>query len=227
MSGAWRIFPLGDSALTIEIGTVISAELNSLAISIADHFQEHPFPGFIEAVPAYASTTIFYDIAEVRRAFPKEPTAFGIVKRLTAAAAERSVEQPPLSGRLVTIPVQFDPASSPDLEYLAEMSGMSSEQVVDIFTATTYRVFMSGFLPGFSYMGIVDMRIAVPRLETPRKCVPRGSVGIAGTQTGIYSIASPGGWRIIGRTDVEIFTPDAAQPSLLRPGDQVRFTRAE
>ena len=113
------------------------------------------------------------------------------------------------NSRTVEIPVRFDAESALDLEFVAESNGLSREKVIEIFTGTTYRVFMLGFLPGFSYMGEVDDRIATPRKETPRLSVPRGSVGIAGKQTGIYSLESPGGWQIIGRTDVELFTPEA------------------
>ena len=126
--------------------------------------------------------------------------------------------------RMVKIPVHFDAESSLDLNFVAEHSGVTPTEVIEIFTSQTYRVFMLGFLPGFTYMGEVDKRIATSRKETPRTLVPKGSVGIAGKQTGIYSLESPGGWQIIGRTDVEMFTPDTKPPSLLRPGDDVRFT---
>jgi KipI family sensor histidine kinase inhibitor len=119
--------------------------------------------------------------------------------------------------------VRFDDGSAPDLGFVAESSGLSREKVIEIFVSVTYRVYMLGFLPGFSYMGEVDDRIATERKETPRLSVPKGSVGIAGKQTGIYSLESPGGWQIIGRTTAKLFTPRAERPSLLQPGDQVRF----
>jgi len=106
---------------------------------------------------------------------------------------------------------------------VAAKAGLSADAVVDLFTGTSYRVYMIGFLPGFAYMGEVDERIAVPRRSSPRLKVPKGSVGIAGRQTGIYPLESPGGWQIIGRTEVELFTPDDHSPCLLRPGDNVRF----
>ena len=103
--------------------------------------------------------------------------------------------------------------------------GFNANELLDIFLAQTYRVYMLGFLPGFAYMGEVDDRIAAPRLETPRTKVPAGSVGIAGKQTGIYPLESPGGWNIIGRTDLKMFDPTSDQPCLLKPGDEVRFVR--
>lgn len=221
-----RIFPLGDSAMTVEFGIGISRVLNEKAINFAAHFDRHRFPGFIEVVPAYASATIFYDITAVREYFPQFPTAFAAVKSLAVAAINDRVDPPFTTGQVVDIPVRFDKASALDLGHIADRSGFSREKVIEIFTAVTYRVFMLGFLPGFSYMGEVDNRIAAPRRESPRLKVPKGSVGIAGNQAGIYSLESPGGWQIIGRTTVEMFTPKAATLSRLAPGDNVRFFAA-
>jgi len=218
-----RIFPLGDSALTAEFGKTVSASLNKKAIALSEHFEHHPFSGFIESVPAYASTTIFYDLVTVRRGFPDFTSAFDAVEKLVIDAVQNIDITQVDATRTVEIPVYFDKESALDLEYVAERSGMSPTDVIDLFTAATYRVFMLGFLPGFTYMGEIDPRIAIPRKESPRLAVPKGSVGIAGRQTGIYSLDSPGGWQIIGRTEVEMFTPDAETPTYLRPGDQVRF----
>lgn len=221
-----RIFPLGESALTVEFGNSISVDLNRRSIALADHFQKNPFPGFIESVPAYASTTVFYDLFEVRREFLEFATAFDAVKHLTVSAMDNLNVAADEATRIIEIPVHFDAAAAPDLKFIAEQSNLSPSGVIEIFTAATYRVFMLGFLPGFAYMGEVDERIATPRRETPRTSVPKGSVGIAEKQTGIYSLSSPGGWQIIGRTDVEMFTPNAESPTYLQPGDQVNFVPA-
>lgn len=226
MDESIRIFPLGESALTVEFGNSISVDLNRRSIALADHFQHNPFPGFIESVPAYASTTVFYDLIEVRREFSEYATAFEALKTLTVSAIDNLSLAEDEPTRTIEIPVHFDAESAPDLEFVAAQSYLSPSRVINIFTAVTYRVFMLGFLPGFAYMGEVDERIATPRRETPRTVVPKGSVGIAGKQTGIYSLSSPGGWQIIGRTDVEMFTPDAESPTYLRPGDQVTFVPA-
>ncbi len=218
-----RIFPLGDSALTVEFGTSISQTINKKAIAFANRIETESFPGFIESVPAYSSTTIFYDLVGVKKNFPEFPTAFDAVKSIAEKAVKTLTGTDESNPRLVEIPVHFDAASALDLVYVAETSGFAPAEVIDIFTSRTYRVFMLGFLPGFTYMGEVDDRIATPRKETPRTLLPKGSVGIAGRQTGIYSLESPGGWQIVGRTDIEMFTPAADPPSLLRPGDEVRF----
>jgi inhibitor of KinA len=218
-----RFFPLGDSAITVEFGNTISVELNRLSVALSDQLKRDPFPGFIEAVPAYASTSIYYDIVQVRSSFPEPQNAYDTVKSLTKRLLRSLSISEDLQSRLVEIPVRFDPDAGPDLEIVAAVSGLSVGTVIEIFTDTIYRVFMLGFLPGFSYMGEVDDRIATPRKDTPRGRVEKGSVGIAGKQTGIYSLQSPGGWQIIGRTGVELFTPDDESPCFLGPGDQVRF----
>lgn len=218
-----RIFSLGETALTVEFGTAISEDLNRRAIALSEHFLKHPFTGFIESVPAYASATIFFDPVAVRRSFVEFETAFAAVSQLAIRALKLSAGVAEPEPRKVEIPVRFDTDNKLDLEFVATSNGLSAADVIDIFTSTDYRVYMLGFLPGFSYMGEVDERIATPRKETPRTHVPAGSVGIAGRQTGIYSLASPGGWQIIGRTDVEMFTPNADSPCYLRPGDSVSF----
>jgi inhibitor of KinA len=222
-----RIFPLGDSALTVEFGNVISPELNQKAIALANCIENSPFPGLIETVPAYTTTTTFYDLVEVRRSFPEAPTGFEAVKRLISEMVANLAESNHTDSRLVEIPVIFDRESEFDLGYVAKRHGLSIDEVIDIFTSKTYRVYMLGFLPAFSYMGEVDERIATPRKETPRTLVPKGSVGIAGRQTGIYSLDSPGGWQIIGRTGVEMFTPKNDRPTYLDAGEEVRFVEAK
>ena len=221
-----RIFPLGDSALTVEFGTVISEELNRKAIAVAQNLASDTFEGFIEVVPAYASTTIFYDIVKTRNAHPDFPSAFAAVKhRATTHVNDLDHAALQKVQRDIEIPVGFGGEAGPDLTILANFAGISETEVVEIFTSRPYRVYMLGFLPGFSYMGEVDERIAMPRRDSPRKVVAKGSVGIAGRQTGIYSLESPGGWQIIGRTHIEMFTPKAHDPTFLLPGDSVRFIK--
>lgn len=121
------------------------------------------------------------------------------------------------------IPVCYHPSLAPDLEAVALLHNLSIEELIHIHTATTYRVYMNGFLPGFAYLGILDEKIATPRLSNPRTHVPAGSVGIAGQQTGVYPVASPGGWNIIGRTPLALLLPEQEPPCLLVPGNFVQF----
>ena len=221
-----KLFSLGDSAITAEFGNEISVDLNNKAIALSNYLEEHPFAGFIESVPAYSSTTVYYDISTVRRSFPEFDTAFEAVKHVVLKAVG-SMDMASMENiRTIEIPIKFDRESALDLEFVAERSGLNWDDVINIFTGTTYRVFMLGFLPGFSYLGEVDERIATPRRDSPRLSVPKGSVGIAGKQTGIYSLESPAGWQIIGRTDTEMFKPVDESPCLLAPGDNVRFVAA-
>ncbi|MGE3465741.1 MAG: 5-oxoprolinase subunit PxpB [Pyrinomonadaceae bacterium] len=223
----FSIFPLGDSALTVEFGDKISVDLNKNAIALADHVSDNGFCGFVEAVPAYASTSIFYDLVAVRKAFPEFATAFEAVSNIVETTIEEPLAEYCEEERYIEIPVNFDGGSALDLEFVASNNGLSTDAVIEVFTSQVYRVFMLGFLPGFAYMGEVDERIATPRRDSPRENVPKGSVGIAGTQTGIYSLNSPGGWQIIGRTNVGMFTPDGESPAYLRPGDSIRFVPAK
>ncbi len=210
-----RIFPLGDSAATIEFGNEISTELNARAIALANDLSNVPFAGLIEAVPAYASVTVFYD----------RLTQFESVKGELERRANSLLILDKVNADLVEIPIFISDVTAPDLGRVADFANLSRDETLDIFLSQTYRVYMLGFLPGFAYMGEVDERIAAPRLETPRTRVQMGSVGIAGKQTGIYPLESPGGWNIIGVTDLPMFDPTLDQPCLLKPGDEVRFVR--
>ena len=218
-----KILPLGESAIVVEFGTEISESFNSRSIALADYLETNPFPGFLEAIPAYASTTIFFDLRVLRYTFSQFRSAFDAAKHLALAALEHARQTPHDEQAVIEIPATFNSNDAPDLEFVSGLCGASTDDVVDIFTAAVYRVYMIGFLPGFAYMGEVDERIRVPRKQQPRLKVPKGSVGIAGRQTGVYPLESPGGWQVIGRTDVEFFTPHRNSPSLLKAGDLVRF----
>lgn len=222
-----RVYPLGSSALTFDFGNVISEELNEFVVALSGLFESNPFPGFIECVPAYSALTVFYDSALAKSLVMSSETIF--------EAVSRDVESriPAVRGAIQTesevyeIPVDFSSENGPDLETVAELNGISTEEVIDLFLARKYRVYMLGFLPGFAYMGTIDPRISAPRLSTPRTKVPKGSVGIAGLQTGVYPMDSPGGWQVIGRTDTEMFLPDLEHPSYLSAGDLVQFVRKQ
>jgi inhibitor of KinA len=218
-----NITPLGDDALTVTFGNVISADLNDLVLAADTAINGAPFDGFVETVPAYSSISVFYDAMTVKAKADQSSSSFEAVKAAIENSLAGLVKVKDKAVKLVEIPILFAPKDALDLELLAAEKGLSREQVIEIFLAQTYRVFMLGFLPGFSYLGEVDERIAMPRKESPRTTVPRGSIGIAGRQTGIYSLDSPGGWQIIGRTEMEMFLPEADPPTRLEAGDSVRF----
>lgn len=221
----YKIYPLGESAVTIDFGNQISIKVNQKVINISKHIEQNNFTGFIECVPAYATLTVFYDVFQVRKHYSDFHTAFEFVKYFLKNLIEKVPKEEIINPKMKEISISFDEESSLDLEFVAETNSLTTVEVCEIFLSKTYRVFMLGFLPGFAYMGELDERIATPRKQTPRTTVPKGSVGIAGKQTGIYPLESPGGWQIIGRTDVELFNPNNEKPTLFQAGDLVKFVK--
>ncbi|AEH25379.1 5-oxoprolinase subunit PxpB [Pyrococcus yayanosii] len=209
------IRPLGDSAVLVVFGEEIREDLNALVRGLARAIEGAGFEWLAEVVPAYSSLAVFYD-----------PSLIGYddVRRIIEGIP---FEPEDAGGRLVEVPVKYGGEFGPDLGFVAEHNGLSEEEVVEIHSSRIYKVYFIGFLPGFPYLSEVDERIAAPRLERPRLRVPAGSVGIAGRQTGIYPVESPGGWRIIGRTPLKLFDPSREPPVLLRSGDRVKFIPVE
>ena len=213
MSRFPRILPLGDCGVTIEFGERIAPKIHEEVLACMSLLEQEPFPGQLELVPTYRSVTVYFDPVIT------DTGSLGA----TLSRAINSTAAPPRRSKTVTLPVFYDPAVAPDLEAVAAEAHLTAEEVITLHASVAYRVYMLGFMPGFPYLGLVPRRIAVPRLATPRTWVPAGSVGIAGNQTGIYPRDSPGGWRIIGRTPVQVCDLSKPQPFLLEPGDQVRF----
>ncbi|HUF03613.1 MAG TPA: 5-oxoprolinase subunit PxpB [Aridibacter sp.] len=215
--------PLGEDCAIISLGKVISEDVNRRAVSIAEAVSDAGFEGFVEASPAYSSVAVFFDPGKARS---ETGTPFENVKteleRIAGAAGPSTGREK----RAHTVPARFGGEDGPDLEEIAERRGLDPEDVVEIFLSRDYRVFMLGFLPGFPYLGTLDERIATSRRESPRTRVPAGSIGIAGSQTGIYPFDSPGGWQLIGRTEVTVFDPGSDDPAMFRPGDSIRFVES-
>ena len=210
----------GDGAIVIEYGEVISSELARRAQRVAAALEAAGLPWLVEAVPTYRSTLAVIRPEEV---WPAE--AMQAVERIVAAAeseGDANVER-----RVVEVPVYYGGEYGPDLGDVAAHAGLSPEEVIAIHIAPTYEVQMIGFMLGFPYLAGMDPRIATPRLTTPRTLIPAGSVGIAGNQPGVYPLASPGGWRIIGRTPLRLADPSSDPPCLLRAGDMVKFVPTE
>lgn len=207
-----KIRVMGDAALWVELGDALDADLNARVHTLARRVETRR--GVSAVVPGYASLLVEY-----------EPTMcdYDALRQEIADLLRRADNAAPQTPRQIEIPTRYGGADGPDLEFVARHNGITPDQVIEIHTRTVYQVFMLGFAPGFPYLGSVDEKIAAPRLETPRPRVAAGSVGIAGRQTGIYPRVSPGGWRIIGRTDVQLFDPMQEPPTLLRAGDRVKF----
>ena len=211
---AFRIVPAGDSALIVEFEERIDPEVNARVVALTDRLNTKPVDGVRDVVPTYRSVAVYFDPLRTRHD--------DLVARLERDAA---LPAPPPRRAVGArrIPVCYGGDFGPDLSDVAAFGRMSESAVVDLHTRPTYHVFMLGFAPGFAYMGVVDSRIAAPRRDSPRVRVPRGSVGIAGVQTGIYPAEMPSGWRIIGRTPLKPFDLTCAEPFLIKAGDTVSF----
>lgn len=216
-----RLTPLGDRALLITLGATIDEETHRRVRAVHARLSRHSVPGTVELVPAFASVAVHYDPRAVPNGERASPYA-----RFAAAVSEALAgldEEPLPESRIVEIPVRYGGEYGPDLEEVANRNGLSPDDVVRLHTSAEYRVYMLGFAPGFAYLGGLPDAIATPRRAEPRTSVPAGSVGIGGSQTGIYPIASPGGWQLIGRTPVRLFDATRDPPTLLAVGDMVRF----
>lgn len=214
------MYPLGESALTVSFGNSIDKAVNQQVFSLYQALIINKDKFWLDLIPAYCTLTICYDPTTVPH---HTSTAFEWVKQQVSevlANADRMELQPV---RHIHLPVCYHDAFALDAKLLCEQKKISVEELITIHTQQSYRVYMLGFLPGFPYMGSVDPRIAMPRLTKPRTSVPMGSVGIAGEQTGIYPLGSPGGWNIIGRTPMRLFDAQLTPPVLLQPGDEISF----
>lgn len=209
-----RFLPAGDRALIAEYGDRIDEGINSLVHQVARAVAHDGHPGIVEVVPTYRSLAIHFD--------PLVLTPHD-VELIVIDAGGRAGQDADTSSRTVEVPVAYGGESGPDLADVAAYTGLSEAEVVAIHAGGRYRVYMMGFTPGFPYLGGMSPRIAAPRLATPRARVPDGSVGIAANQTGVYPTASPGGWRLIGRTPARLFDPGRTPPALLDAGDIVTF----
>ena len=212
MSG--RIVALGDACVSLQFAAAIDPAVNATCIALAESLERLAIRGVRDVVPTYNAVTVHFDSLVTDR-----QALNGLLGELAAAAP--SPED--AASRTIEIPVTYGGEAGPDLAAVAAFANCSEVDVVRLHGQRSYRVYMLGFLPGFAYMGTVDARIAMPRLDTPRMRVATGSVGIAGSQTGIYPCDTPGGWRIIGRTPVKLFDTSRSEPFLLKAGDRVTF----
>jgi len=220
----FAIFPLGDCAITLELGHLIDEQLNRKALDIQEWLKAHAFPGMKDIIVAYSSVSIFYDPVVVRRQPACRNGVYTYIKALLVEVWSAAVllDPPALSGELIRIPVCYGGMEGPDLEELSRLKKMTNEDIVQLHCSIIYRVYMIGFLPGFPYLGKVDARLETGRKQRPAP-VRAGGVGIAGNQTGIYPVNSPGGWQIIGRTPIKLFDRAASPPIKLAIGDSVQF----
>lgn len=209
-----KILTASDSSLCVEFGSAISEEINAQVRSFTLAVEAARLPAVVELVPTYRSVLVHYrpEVMGYARMYEQLTR---ILNGLTA------VELPPAGE--IRVPVLYGGEFGPDLENVARLHGLGEEEVVALHTAPEYLIYMLGFLPGFCYLGGLDPRLHTPRLTAPRTSIPAGSVGIAGAQTGVYPLPSPGGWQLIGRTPLRLYDPHRSRPILLDAGMRLRF----
>ena len=207
----------GDQAVVVEFGSVIDPEINALVHRTAAAIDVSDIEGVLEMVPTYRSLLIYYDPIRISL-----PVLQKQISGLAIGEGETKDEY-----RIVEIPTLYGGEHGPDLEFVAENAGMTESEVIALHSGTDYLVYTMGFSPGFPYLGGLDQKLHTPRLQSPRTLIPAGSVGIAESQTGLYPVASPGGWRLIGRSPLRLFDPYASPPTVINAGDRVRFVALE
>ncbi|OKO94775.1 5-oxoprolinase subunit PxpB [Geobacillus proteiniphilus] len=210
----YTLFPLCEYAVTVRFADCIDEAVNEVVHGTAARLEAEKKEGIEEIVPAFSSLTIYYDPLVI------DYIGIGAWLRKNIRRSEQAARR---LARTVVIPVCYGGEFGPDLSDVARFHGMTENEVVTLHSTGRYRVYMIGFSPGFAYLGGLSPRLATPRRPVPRTKVPAGSVGIAGGQTGVYPLATPGGWQLIGRTPLKLFDPRRAEPSLLAAGDIVEF----
>ncbi len=209
-----KIQPLGDQGLLITFGNRIDPEIHKKVRRLYEAIKKERFSWLLDVVPAYTTIMINYNALQI-----SYEEACEMIKELKTHPRGKDLK---LRRRKV-IPTFYGGEMGPDLEELAKLKNKSIDEVIEIHSRPEYLVYMLGFTPGFPYLGGMDEEIAAPRLKNPRKKIPKGSVGIAGSQTGIYPMESPGGWRLIGRTPIPLFDPEREDPFYIKPGDILVF----
>lgn len=213
-----KILTAGDSSILIQFGNAIDPDINAKIAATVQLMKEQHIEGVVDIIPAFCSLLINYDPRVISYDEMKTRMEKILSVEIEAGARKKKVFE---------IPVCYGGEFGPDLAMIAEHAGLSEQEVIDIHTSTDYLIYMLGFLPGFTYLGGLDERIHTPRLANPRIRIPAGSVGIGGSQTGIYPMDSPGGWQLMGMTPVKTYDPEREVPILVEAGDYIRFVPIE
>ena len=209
-----KFLTAGDSAIVMEFGNTIEKEINAKIAAVVENLKKKNIDGILDILPTYRSILINYDPVKISYSEMVE-TLKGLSK---SDKANQSDEV-----RLIEIPTLYGKEYGPDIEFVAENANLSVDEVIKIHSGTDYLVYMMGFMPGFTYLGGLDPRIATPRLKSPRLKIEPGSVGIAANQTGMYPLESPGGWQLIGRTPLKLYDDTKEPPVFIQAGDYIRY----
>lgn len=200
--------------MTVEFGRTVDPKINDQVHALAAKLRKENVPGIRELVPAFRSLTIYYDPLK---------TSFQAVRQNILSYGDISQEGGTVKKRIWKIPCCYGARFGCDLADMEAYTGLDRDEIIAIHSSVDYRIYMMGFLPGFVYLGGLDKRIEMPRLKTPRVKILPGAVGIGGRQTGVYPVASPGGWRLLGGTPVEFYDPGRKEPVLCKAGEYIRF----
>lgn len=209
-----KFLTAGDSAIVMEFGDTIEKEINARIAAVVENLKNKKIDGILDILPTYRSILINYDPVKISYG-----EMMDILKGLSKTDSNKQSDEV----RLIEIPTLYGGEYGPDIDFVAENAKMSKEEVIKIHSGTDYLVYMMGFIPGFTYLGGLDERIATPRLKSPRLKIDPGSVGIAGSQTGMYPLESPGGWQLIGRTPLKLFDDTKEPPVFIQAGDYIRY----
>jgi inhibitor of KinA len=221
------IFQLGEQAVSFEFnGDTVDSMRHEILMRMKDWIEQNPFDGLLDIIPSYRSISVRFDAFKLLSAGHKKASTF--VESFLRMAYDYALKNPGTrTSRMINVPVCYDSKFGPDIDFICEQNHLSREHLIHLHTSTTYNVYAIGFLPGFPYLGFVEHQLEVPRKSKPRSLVPAGSVGIAGKQTGIYPLNSPGGWQIIGRTPLKLFNSFNQPPVLIETGDRVSFYQVD
>lgn len=209
-----KYLPAGDKALLMEFGNEIAKDINAKIRNVVRFLDEANLEGIEEILPTYRSIMIMYD--PIKMQYDELVKLLEIFSNKTAEGEKEII-------KIVEIPTLYGGEYGPDINFVAEHNNITMDEVIKVHTGTDYLVYMLGFTPGFTYLGGMSEKIATPRLSSPRKKIPAGSVGIAGSQTGMYPSETPGGWQLIGRTPLKLYNPENEPPVMLSAGDYVRY----
>ncbi|MDD7352608.1 MAG: 5-oxoprolinase subunit PxpB [Peptoniphilaceae bacterium] len=209
-----KFLTAGDSAIVMEFGNTIEKEINAKISAVVENLKEKKIDGILDILPTYRSILINYDPVKISYSEMVE-----ILKGLNKSNKDNKSDEV----RLIEIPTLYGKEYGPDIEFVAENANLSVDEVIKIHSGRDYLVYMMGFMPGFTYLGGLDERIATPRLKSPRLKIEPGSVGIAANQTGMYPLESPGGWQLIGRTPLKLYDDTKEPPVFIQAGDYIRY----
>ncbi|MDF2505990.1 5-oxoprolinase subunit PxpB [Clostridium sp.] len=208
-----NIIQINETSVLVEFGKTINENIHRKVKAFCEYLDKYPFMGMIEYIPAFSSVSVVYNPMKI-----KYEKIYSLLSEILCNLNSSTEEK-----RVVKIPVCYGGKFGPDIQYVADYNKISVEEVIKIHSSGEYLVYMIGFAPGFPYLGGMSDKIATPRRKSPRTSIPRGAVGIAGMQTGVYPISTPGGWQLIGSTPQQLFRPEEYPPSLLKSGDIVKF----